>query len=77
MFYVLSDRSNLIYDLTFSKVNVLEPHPSLPVLATSGLDDDVKIWMPTSNKDTSKEDIEKVSIADIIYLRKFIILIEI
>ena len=27
-------------------VNVLEPHPSLPFLATSGLDDDVKIWMP-------------------------------
>ena len=53
-------------------MNVLEPHPSLPVLATSGLDDDVKIWMPTSNKDTSKEDIEKVSIVDIIYLRKFI-----
>ena len=42
------------------QVNVLEPHPSLPVLATSGLDDDVKIWMPTSNKETSKDDIEKV-----------------
>lgn len=27
-------------------VNVLEPHPNLPVLATSGLDDDVKIWQP-------------------------------
>jgi len=27
-------------------VNVLESHPSLPVLATSGLDDEVKIWMP-------------------------------
>lgn len=26
-------------------VNVLEPHPSLPVLATSGLDDEVKLWM--------------------------------
>ena len=49
------------------KVNVLEPHPSLPVLATSGLDDDVKIWMPTSNKDTSKDDIEKVCIIDMIY----------
>ena len=23
-------------------VNVLEPHPSLPILATSGLDDEVK-----------------------------------
>jgi len=27
-------------------VNVLEPHPHLPVLATSGLDDEVKVWMP-------------------------------
>ena len=43
------------------QVNVLEPHPSLPVLATSGLDDDVKIWMPTSNKETSKDEIEKVN----------------
>lgn len=28
-------------------VNCLEPHPHLPVLATSGLDDDVKIWVPS------------------------------
>jgi len=27
-------------------VNVLEAHPTLPVLATSGLDDEVKLWMP-------------------------------
>jgi len=27
-------------------VNCLEPHPSLPYLATSGLDHDVKIWSP-------------------------------
>ena len=61
-----------MYNLTLSKVNVLEPHPSLPVLATSGLDDDVKIWMPTSNKDTSKDDIEKVSIINTIYSQKYI-----
>ena len=30
------------------QVNCLEPHPSIPVLATSGLDDDVKIWCPNS-----------------------------
>ncbi|XP_072420768.1 DDB1- and CUL4-associated factor 8 [Chiloscyllium punctatum] len=30
-------------------VNCLEPHPHLPVLATSGLDHDVKIWAPTSD----------------------------
>lgn len=34
----------------FSKVNCLEPHPHVPILATSGLDDDVKIWIP-SNED--------------------------
>ena len=30
-------------------VNVLEPHPTLPVLATSGLDDEVKLWMSVQN----------------------------
>uniref|UniRef100_A0A915J6R3 DDB1- and CUL4-associated factor 8 n=1 Tax=Romanomermis culicivorax TaxID=13658 RepID=A0A915J6R3_ROMCU len=29
-------------------VNVLEPHPSAPILATSGLDHDVKIWVPSN-----------------------------
>ncbi|PIK53436.1 putative DDB1- and CUL4-associated factor 8 isoform X3, partial [Apostichopus japonicus] len=29
-------------------VNCLEPHPTAPILATSGLDNDVKIWMPTA-----------------------------
>lgn len=28
-------------------VNCLEPHPEIPVLATSGLDEDVKIWVPS------------------------------
>lgn len=28
-------------------VNVLEPHPSFPHLATSGLDSDIKIWSPS------------------------------
>ncbi|KAB7507129.1 DDB1- and CUL4-associated factor 8 [Armadillidium nasatum] len=31
-------------------VNVLEPHPHLPVLATSGLDSDIKIWVPSSTE---------------------------
>jgi len=38
-------------------VNVLEPHPSLPVLATSGLDDDVKIWI--SGPELEQESINK------------------
>uniref|UniRef100_H2YRQ9 DDB1- and CUL4-associated factor 8 n=1 Tax=Ciona savignyi TaxID=51511 RepID=H2YRQ9_CIOSA len=29
-------------------VNVLEPHPTFPIIATSGLDHDVKIWAPTA-----------------------------
>ncbi|XP_065335984.1 DDB1- and CUL4-associated factor 8-like isoform X2 [Cloeon dipterum] len=28
-------------------VNCLEPHPHVPILATSGLDEDVKIWIPS------------------------------
>jgi len=32
-------------------VNVLEPHPHLPVLATSGLDDEVKVWLPTQRQE--------------------------
>ena len=36
-------------------VNVLESHPSLPVLATSGLDDEVKLWMSVEN---TGEDVE-------------------
>lgn len=27
-------------------VNCLQPHPTLPVLATSGIDYDVKLWAP-------------------------------
>ena len=29
-------------------INCLEPHPYLPVMATSGLDHDAKIWVPTA-----------------------------
>lgn len=27
-------------------VNCLQPHPSLPLLATSGIDHDIKLWAP-------------------------------
>lgn len=33
-------------------INVLEPHPEFPILATSGLDSDVKIWVPSNEKPT-------------------------
>lgn len=33
-------------------VNCVEPHPAFPILATSGIDHDVKIWVP-SNENVS------------------------
>ena len=33
-------------------VNCLEPHPFLPVMATSGVDHDAKIWAPTAKDAT-------------------------
>ncbi|XP_044128275.1 DDB1- and CUL4-associated factor 8 [Bufo gargarizans] len=41
-------------------VNCLEPHPHLPVLATSGLDYDVKIWLPTSKDPTELDGLKEV-----------------
>lgn len=41
-------------------VNVLEPHPHIPVLATSGLDDDIKIWVPTCEEDPQLSDLEQI-----------------
>lgn len=45
-------------------INVLEPHPTLPILATSGLDHEVKLWMPSSDppeidKDNLKKTLHK------------------
>lgn len=31
-------------------VNCLESHPSVPVLATSGLADEVRLWHPSADK---------------------------
>lgn len=31
-------------------VNCLQPHPYLPILATSGIDYDVKLWAPVNKK---------------------------
>ncbi|XP_034612193.1 DDB1- and CUL4-associated factor 8 isoform X2 [Trachemys scripta elegans] len=41
-------------------VNCLEPHPHLPVLATSGLDHDVKIWAPTAEAPTELTGLKEV-----------------
>ena len=45
----------LMYGDEAGVVNVLEPHPSLPVLATSGLDDEVKLWMSVENRADDSE----------------------
>lgn len=42
-------------------VNVLEPHPFAPILATSGLDHDVKVWAPTSVVPTSLKGLAKTT----------------
>ena len=41
-------------------VNVLEPHPHAPILATSGLDHDVKIWLPTAEEPTDRNGLKEV-----------------
>ncbi|KPJ06874.1 DDB1- and CUL4-associated factor 8 [Papilio machaon] len=41
-------------------VNSIEAHPRFPVLATSGLDRDVKIWVPIKQADPDYEGMEKV-----------------
>ncbi|XP_058121930.1 DDB1- and CUL4-associated factor 8-like [Anopheles coustani] len=35
-------------------VNCLEPHPEFPILATSGVDKDIKIWVPKGPKEDQK-----------------------
>lgn len=41
-------------------VNSLEPHPYLPMMATSGLDHDVKIWAPTGKAATELTGLKNV-----------------
>ncbi|XP_071958059.1 DDB1- and CUL4-associated factor 8-like [Antedon mediterranea] len=40
-------------------VNCLEPHPTNAVLATSGLDHDIKIWMPLAEQPTKLERLKR------------------
>ena len=42
------------------QINVLEPHPHFPILATSGLDHDVKIWAPTAREATDLDGLKDV-----------------
>lgn len=40
-------------------VNFLEPHPTCPILATSGLDDDIKIWVPSCEHSPTLEGLKR------------------
>jgi WD repeat-containing protein 42A len=43
-------------------VNCLEPHPFTGVMATSGIESNVKLWFPTATKPCSLEGAEKVAL---------------
>ncbi|XP_033176020.1 DDB1- and CUL4-associated factor 8 isoform X5 [Bombus impatiens] len=45
-------------------VNCLEPHPHIPILATSGLDCDVKVWAPSCEDPPSLQKIENVPLIE-------------
>ncbi|KAK2566684.1 DDB1- and CUL4-associated factor 8 [Acropora cervicornis] len=44
----------------------LEPHPHAPVLATSGFDHNIKLWLPTAEQPTNLDGLESVSFLNII-----------
>ena len=41
-------------------MNCLEPHPYMPVLATSGLDDDVKLWIASRDQPPDLSSVKEV-----------------
>ncbi|CAL7933171.1 unnamed protein product [Xylocopa violacea] len=47
-------------------VNCLEPHPHIPILATSGLDCDVKIWVPSNETPLSFPDLKSCVVSNAI-----------
>ena len=42
----------------------VEPHPDAPILATSGFDHDIKLWLPTAEQPTDLDGLENVSFLD-------------
>ena len=43
-------------------VNVLEPNPYFPILATSGLDSKIEIWSPTLTEPNAMDNLADVNI---------------
>lgn len=61
---VLKRDTSSEFSLSFVfQINVLEPHPFAPILATSGLDHDVKIWAPTSDEPSVLPNLKKVGLS--------------
>ena len=58
---IASDIVLVALSLCCSQVNCLEPHPTAPILATSGLDHDIKLWVPTAEQPTSLDGLKNVS----------------
>ncbi|KAF4521565.1 hypothetical protein B566_EDAN001285, partial [Ephemera danica] len=46
-------------------VNCLEPHPHIPVIATSGLDYDVKIWVPSYEQEPAMAGLKSAVISNL------------
>ena len=57
------------------QVNVLEPHPHLPLLATSGLDSDIKLWMPTASQPANMSTLQRASDTSCLVLRTVSVLL--
>lgn len=49
-------------------VNCLQPHPYLPMLATSGIDYDVKLWAPINDKSNFDEKFAE-DVSSIVYFK--------
>uniref|UniRef100_A0A1B6HPH4 Uncharacterized protein n=1 Tax=Homalodisca liturata TaxID=320908 RepID=A0A1B6HPH4_9HEMI len=43
-------------------VNCLEPHPQVPIIATSGLDSDIKIWVPSCEQEPAMKGLKSTVI---------------
>jgi len=53
-------------------VNVLEPHPHFPIIATSGLENDVKIWAPFSDESVNFKKLKTVPRIFVVFIRNSI-----
>lgn len=61
-------------------VNCLQPHPFLPLLATSGIDYDVKLWAPilpepSFNAEMAEEVQYAFSVLKLFYVTLFVVLL--